>query len=184
MPLAKRRRSGFPEATVSPTKARMTQPIDSADRRFLQQAVDLSRSRMRAGLGGPFGAVIVRNGQVIAEGWNEVTSSNDPTAHAEVVAIRRACLAVESFSLQGATIYSSCEPCPMCLAAVYWARLDGLYYANTRDQAAGIGFDDEFLYREVAKPIDQRSIPTIHLPTSEAEKVFDEWSKKPDKIPY
>lgn len=151
---------------------------------FMGEAVRLSRENMQAGRGGPFGAVVVRDGVVIGEGWNQVTTTNDPTAHAEIVAIRRACEAIGGFSLQGATIYSSCEPCPMCLAAVYWARLDGLYYANTRDQAAGIGFDDEFLYREVAKPIDQRSIPTIHLPTSEAEKVFDEWTKKPDKIPY
>ncbi len=162
----------------------MTQPIDSADRRFLQQAVDLSRSRMRAGLGGPFGAVIVRNGQVIAEGWNEVTSSNDPTAHAEVVAIRRACLAVESFSLQGATIYSSCEPCPMCLASIYWARLDRLVFANSREQAADIGFDDALIYDEIAKPIGERLIPTFHTPTDDAADVFAEWDKKADKIRY
>ena len=139
---------------------------------------------MRANLGGPFGAVIVRDGKVIAEGWNEVTSSNDPTAHGEVVAIRRACEAVGSFSLTGATIYSSCEPCPMCLGAIYWARLDRLIFANSREQASAIGFDDSLIYDEVAKPISARLIPTIHMPLIEADEVFREWRNKPDKIKY
>ncbi len=125
--------------------------------------------------------MIVRDGKVIAEGANEVTSSNDPTAHAEVVAIRRACAAVEDFSLAGATIYSSCEPCPMCLSAIYWARLDRLVYANTRDQAAAIGFDDAFLYDEVPKAPLERQMPTRHLPSPEAEATFQAWAEKIDK---
>ncbi|MDB5594343.1 MAG: tRNA-specific adenosine deaminase [Hyphomicrobiales bacterium] len=154
------------------------------DRKFLLRAVELSRERMEAGLGGPFGAVIVRDGVILAEGWNEVTSSCDPTAHAEVTAIRRACTTVGDFSLRGATLYSSCEPCPMCLAATYWARVDRLVYANTRGQAAAIGFDDEFLYGEMPKDPAERSLPTDHLPLSEAEHVFDLWSRKTDKIAY
>ncbi len=154
------------------------------DQRFLLQAVALSKARMEAGFGGPFGAVIVRDGAIIAEGWNEVTSANDPTAHAEVVAIRRACTAAGSFSLQGATLYSSCEPCPMCLAATYWARIDRLVYANTRDQAAAIGFDDAFLYEEVARAPQARSMPTLHLALPEGAAVFREWMTKTDKVEY
>ena len=157
---------------------------DDEDARFLAQAVALSRSRMEAGHGGPFGAVIVRGGEVLAEGWNAVTSAKDPTAHAEVTAIRRACAAVDDFSLAGATLYSSCEPCPMCLAAIYWARLDRLVYANTRDQAAAIGFDDAFLYAEVPKAPLARSLPTRHLPMPEAEATFHAWADKTDKLRY
>ncbi len=157
---------------------------NSDHQQFMAKATALSRHHMEAGNGGPFGALIVKDGKIIAEGWNQVTSSNDPTAHAEVVAIRRACEALGDFSLRGATIYSSCEPCPMCLASIYWARLDALYFANTRDQAAVIGFDDEFLYREVALPVNNRSIPTHHLPLPEAESVFEDWLKKADKIAY
>ena len=156
----------------------------SSHQRFMREAVRLSHEHMSAGRGGPFGAVIVRDGVVIGEGWNQVTSTCDPTAHAEVVAIRRACQALGTHVLKGATIYSSCEPCPMCLASIYWARLDALYFANTRIDAAKIGFDDEFLYREVGLPLDRRAIPTVHLPMSEAEQVFDDWLKKSDKIPY
>ncbi len=154
------------------------------DRRHLLHAAALSRTRMEAGLGGPFGAVIVRDGVVLAEGWNEVTSANDPTAHAEVVAIRRACAAEGSFSLRGATLYSSCEPCPMCLAAAYWARVDRLVYANTRHQAAAVGFDDAFLYDEVPKAPEARSLPTLHLVLPEAEAVFRDWMSKADRIAY
>ncbi len=154
------------------------------DETFIRLAADLSRAMVESGRGGPFGAVIVRDGKVIAEGANEVTSSNDPTAHAEVVAIRRACAAVEDFSLAGATIYSSCEPCPMCLSAIYWARLDRLVYANTRDQAAAIGFDDAFLYAEVPKPPLERQMPTRHLASPEAEATFHAWAEKADKISY
>ena len=151
---------------------------------FLKKAIQLSDEKMQAGCGGPFGAVIVKDGKVIAEGWNQVTSSHDPTAHAEVVAIRKAASLLKSFELTGCEIYSSCEPCPMCLSAIYWARLDKIYFANTRHQAAEIGFSDNFLYEEVIKPIAVRSIPTIHLPDKDAEKVFSNWQSKLDKMAY
>lgn len=150
----------------------------------MKRAVDLSRSPMRAGLGGPFGAVIVRDGRVIAEGFNQVTSANDPTAHAEMVAIRAACRALGTFTLAGCELYTSCEPCPMCLAAIYWARLDRVYFANDRADAARIGFDDESLYREIAMPIENRSLPLIHLPLAEAGAAFSEWESFEDKTPY
>ncbi len=152
--------------------------------RFMRHAVRLSAERMREGKGGPFGAVIVRDGEVIAEGWNRVSSTNDPTAHAEVTAIRHACRALGSFSLQGCEIFTSCEPCPMCLAAIYWARLDRITFANSREDAAAIGFDDALIYGEVSKPITDRVIPTLRLPMPEAEAVFLEWRAKPDKVPY
>ena len=151
---------------------------------FMRLAVELSAQHMRKGSGGPFGAVIVKGGKVIAEGWNRVTSTNDPTAHAEVTAIRGACNALGTFSLEGCDIYTSCEPCPMCLSAIYWARLDRIYFANTRQDAAAIGFDDEFLYREVPKPVEARAIPTVQLDLPEAKAVFAEWQAKPDKIEY
>ena len=157
---------------------------DDLDARFMAHAAALSQAHMESGAGGPFGAVIVRDGVVIAEGWNEVTSSHDPTAHAEVVAIRRACAAVGDFSLAGATIYASCEPCPMCLAAIYWARLDRLVFANTRQQAAAIGFDDALIYDEVPKDPMARTLPTRHMPTPEAEAAFAAWMRKADKIAY
>src|SRR5919206_831766 len=138
------------------------------DRAHLARAVALSREHMRAGEGGPFGAVVVRDGQVLAEGWNQVTSTNDPTAHAEVVAIRRACEAVGDFALPGATLYTSCEPCPMCLASAYWARLARIVYANTREDAAAIGFDDALIYRELEKAVPDRIMPMIHAPSREA----------------
>ncbi len=162
----------------------MNNEIDDMDRAFLARAVELSRERMRAGKGGPFGAVIARDGKVLAEGANEVTSAKDPTAHAEVVAIRRACEAVDDFSLAGATIYASCEPCPMCLASIYWARIGRIVFANTREQAAAIGFDDAFLYAEVPKPISQRAIPTLHEGSAMADAVFAEWMEMEDKIKY
>ena len=154
------------------------------DQKFLTLAAELSRRGMENRAGGPFGAVIVKDGKVIAEGWNEVTSDFDPTAHGEVNAIRRACKALKTFSLEGATIYSSCEPCPMCLGAVYWARLDRLVFSNTREQAAAIGFDDNWLYKEVPKSLTERSIPTLHIPNETARLVFAEWMALPDKIPY
>ncbi|WP_131194248.1 nucleoside deaminase [Lichenihabitans psoromatis] len=156
----------------------------ASDHDFLLQAVALSKSNMEQGRGGPFGAVIVRDGVVIGEGWNAVTSSNDPTAHAEIIAIRRACEAVGSFSLDGATIFSSCEPCPMCLSAIYWARMGRLVYANTRHEAAAIGFDDAFLYDEVPKDAADRSLPTEHMVSPEARAVFDVWAAKSDKVEY
>jgi guanine deaminase len=151
---------------------------------LMRRAIALSAEKMRAGLGGPFGAVIARDGQIIAEGHNQVTSSNDPTAHAEVVAIRAACRQLGSFNLQGCEMYTSCEPCPMCLGAIYWARLDRVYYANTRIEAAAIGFDDDHIYRELDKPIDGRAVPFIHLQSAEARQIFKEWLAKADKIPY
>jgi guanine deaminase len=151
---------------------------------FMRQAIALSRQKMEENCGGPFGAVIVKNGKVIGEGWNKVTSSHDPTAHAEVTAIRNACQTVGDFSLKGCEIYTSCEPCPMCLAAIYWARLEKIYYANTRADAAAIGFDDDFLYREVVLPEAERSLPISRMLPEEAKAVFDSWMKKSDKTPY
>ncbi len=158
--------------------------LSSDDYVHLAHAIALSREHMQAGAGGPFGAVIVRDGTVLAEGWNQVTSTNDPTAHAEVTAIRRACQAVGSFALTGATLYTSCEPCPMCLASAYWARVSRIVFANTRVDAAAIGFDDQMLYDEIPKPVSERQIPTIHAPTDEARGVFAEWMSKVDKIAY
>ncbi len=154
------------------------------DEEFMRQAIALSRRGMAGGAGGPFGAVVVMDGVVVGEGWNQVTSTRDPTAHAEVVAIRRACAALGRFDLRGATLYTSCEPCPMCLAASYWARLDRVLYANGREDAAAIGFDDEWLYREVATPIEARSLPMRRLLAAEALEVFRDWDAKPDKVPY
>lgn len=153
-------------------------------RGFMRHAVRLSAERMRAGDGGPFGAVIVSGGEIVAEGWNRVTSTNDPTAHAEVTAIRGACKALGTFSLKGCEIYTSCEPCPMCLAAIYWARLDRVFFANSREDAAAIGFDDALIYGEVSKPIEHRAIPTTKLALPEAEAVFAEWQAKADKVAY
>lgn len=151
---------------------------------FMRHAVRLSAERMRDGAGGPFGAIIVRGRSIVAEGWNCVTSSNDPTAHAEVTAIRRACQALGAFSLKGCDIYTSCEPCPMCLSAIYWARLDRVFFANSREDAAAIGFDDALIYGEVSKPIAARIIPTVKLALPEAAAVFAEWQAKADKVPY
>ncbi len=150
----------------------------------MARAVVISRQRMRDGLGGPFGAVVVKDGEIIGEGFNQVTSANDPTAHAEVIAIRKACQAIGNFQLAGCEMYSSCEPCPMCLGAIYWARLDRVYFANNRDDAARIGFDDDRLYVEIALPIEDRSLPLIHLPSAEAGLAFQEWTDLEDKTPY
>jgi len=154
------------------------------DLRHLARAAELSRARMEAGLGGPFGAVIVRDGAVLAEGWNVVTSTNDPPAHAVVTAIRRACAAVGDFSLAGATLYTSCEPCPMCLASAYWARISRIVYANTRDDAAAIGFDDAFIYDEMPKAPGERAIRMDHVPSPDAAAAFAAWMAKADKITY
>ena len=150
----------------------------------LAHAIRLSRERMEAGEGGPFGAVITRDGVVLGEGWNQVTSTNDPTAHAEIVAIRRAARAAGHFRLDGATLYASCEPCPMCLAAAYWARIARIVYANTRDQAARIGFDDAHIYDEVPKAPEARALPMEHRPSRQAEAVFATWVSKADRTPY
>ncbi len=155
-----------------------------SENKFMRRAAALALEKMRADQGGPFGAVIVHDGEIIAEGWNQVTSTNDPTAHAEIVAIRRACAALGVFNLQDCDIYTSCEPCPMCLGAVYWARLNRLYFANTRADAAKIGFDDEFIYREIATKMDARSIPSRQMESAAAQQAFREWMESPDKIRY
>ena len=154
------------------------------DNDFLKNSIELSRQHMEAGHGGPFGAVIVHENRVIAEGWNQVTSINDPTAHAEVMAIRSAASRLSRFSLEGCTLYTSCEPCPMCLAAAYWARLDRLVYAASREDAAAIGFDDALIYHELALPISQRRLPMQHMLHDEATQVFASWHAKADKILY
>ncbi len=155
-----------------------------ADPEFMRHAIRLAEEMMRAGRGGPFGAVIVRGGRIIAEGHNKVTSDNDPTAHAEVVAIREACARLGAFSLEGAEIYTTCEPCPMCLAAIYWARLERVWYGNTRGDAALIGFDDDHIYREIPLAIDDRAIPMARLLPDDAARTFREWDAKPDKVMY
>ena len=152
--------------------------------KFMRAAIRLSRQKMRANQGGPFGALVVRRGQVVGRGWNQVTSTNDPTAHAEVMAIRAACRRLKTFQLDDCELYASCEPCPMCLAAIYWARLRKVYYANTRRDAARINFEDDFIYREIARPVSRRKIPMQQLLRGEALKVFAEWKSKPDKICY
>lgn len=151
---------------------------------FMAAAARLSRDMMQDGQGGPFGAVIVLEARVVGVGHNQVTSANDPTAHAEVVAIREACRKLATFDLSGAVIYASCEPCPMCLSAIYWARLSAVYYANTRSDAARIGFDDAEIYDEVGKPIEARRLKMVRLPNAEAARAFDEWVKKEDKVRY
>ena len=151
---------------------------------LMRRAIELSARTMRQGKGGPFGAIVARDGEVIAEGWNRVTSTNDPTAHAEVTAIRAAAARLGRFSLAGCDLYTSCEPCPMCLAAAYWARVDHVYYANTRDDAARIGFDDSTIYGEIGKPPASQRLPLQRLLGDEAVKVFDEWVAKPDKVMY
>jgi len=151
---------------------------------FLNEAIRLSIEKMEANEGGPFGAVIVRDNEIVGRGWNRVTSTNDPTAHAEIVAIRDACSKLKSFSLAGCDIYSSCEPCPMCLAAIYWSRLDRIYFGATSDDAAIAGFDDGNFYEELAKPIDQRLVPMEQLFREEACQVLQEWSQKKDRINY
>jgi len=151
---------------------------------FMQQAIALATENVRSGRGGPFGAVIVREGRVIATGTNEVTASNDPTAHAEVVAIRGACKALECFRLDGCDVYTSCEPCPMCLAALYWARCRAIYYGNSAADAAKIGFDDSLLYEEVKKPLDQRAIPIRRMLAEQAWESFAAWESSPNKVKY
>ncbi len=144
----------------------------------------MAHENVIAGRGGPFGAVVVRDGQIIGRGANLVTSTNDPTAHAEVTAIRDACRHLGTFTLAGCEIYTSCEPCPMCLAAIYWARIEKIFYANTRHDAARIGFDDDYLYREMMLSHDQRSTPILPLASDEAAATFDLWTTKADKVPY
>jgi len=156
----------------------------STDEHFLREAIRLSRHHMLAGEGGPFGALVVRGDQIIAQGWNRVTSTNDPTAHAEVVAIRDACAKLNTFRLDGCVLYASCEPCPMCLAATYWSRVDRLIFAASRSDAAAAGFDDEWLYQELPRLHTERKMPTAQAMQAEAQAVFQEWLAKADRIAY
>lgn len=151
---------------------------------FMQRAIALAIDNVNSGRGGPFGALVVKDGKIIAEGTNLVTATHDPTAHAEVVAIREACRVLGDFQLTDCELYTSCEPCPMCLGAIYWARLSRLYFANTAEDAANIGFDDSFIYSELKQPFSGRRIPTIQLMREEALTGFRAWAAKPDKIAY
>lgn len=151
---------------------------------YMLEAIEASRAGMNMNQGGPFGAIVVKGDRIVGRGNNRVTSSNDPTAHAEVVAIREACETLKTFQLEGCILYTSCEPCPMCLGAIYWARPDKVYYANTREDAADIGFDDDMIYREINVPIGKRKIPFQQLGRAEALKVFQEWASKVDKTRY
>jgi len=154
------------------------------NRKFLHEAIRLSIEKMEANEGGPFGAVIVKDGEIVGRGWNQVTSTNDPTAHAEIVAIRDACARLETFSLAGCEIYTSCEPCPMCLSAINWARLDRIYYAATSEDAAAIGFDDSSLYHDLSLPPNERLIPREQDLREEALEAFRKWAEKQDKMEY
>ncbi len=152
--------------------------------KFMLRAIELARKGMENGAGGPFGCVVVKNGEIVGEGSNLVTSTNDPTAHAEVTAIRNACQNLNSFQLEGCEIYTSCEPCPMCLGAIYWARPARMFYAATHEDAAKVGFDDQFIYEEIEKPINNRKIESINFLREESVKVFENWANKLDKIEY
>jgi tRNA(Arg) A34 adenosine deaminase TadA len=154
------------------------------DRKFMTRAIELARTGVDNDAGGPFGCIVVRDGEIVGEGNNRVTSTNDPTAHAEIIAIREACKRLGSFQLDGCTIYTSCEPCPMCLGAIYWARPDRVFYACTRDDAANIGFDDDFIYDELEKANADREMVAVELMRDEALEVFRRWAEKPDKVEY
>src|ERR1700691_5502071 len=154
------------------------------DNPFMVRAIQLSLDNVLSGRGGPFGAVVVKDGAILAEGANEVTSTIDPTAHAEMMAIRRACQKAGTFELQGCEIYTSCEPCPMCLGAIYWARLSRIYFASAAADASRIGFDDSMIYREIARPLNKRTIPIVQLMREESLAAFRAWEAKPNKIVY
>jgi guanine deaminase len=151
---------------------------------FMEKAIALATENVTSGRGGPFGAVIVREGEIVATGVNLVTANNDPTAHAEVVAIRNACTSLASFQLSGCHVYTSCEPCPMCLAAVYWARCEAIFYGSSAADAAAAGFDDALLYEEMTRPLNQRTIPTVSLLPEKAISSFDAWRKHAGRIDY
>ena len=153
-------------------------------KKFMRKAIRLSMENVQSGNGGPFGTVIVKNGKIIATGVNEVTKSNDPTAHAEMIAIRNACEELNSFQLDGCDIYCSCEPCPMCLGAIYWARPKSIYFANSKKDAAEINFDDNFIYQEIKLPIHERKLTITQLLRDEAQSVFLQWQKSQNKIEY
>ncbi len=151
---------------------------------WMREAIEFSRRNVRENKGGPFAAFITRDGSIISRGTNLVTTANDPTAHAEIIAIREACRSLGTFRLEGCDIITTCEPCPMCLGAIYWARLDRIYFANSREDAARIGFDDSVIYREIPLPAGSRKIPAIRILQGEARVAFDEWEKKGDKTRY
>lgn len=150
---------------------------------YMRETIKLSRESVDQG-GGPFAAIIVKDGQIVARAANSVTQDNDPTAHAEINAIRQACRVLNTFDLSGCVIFTSCEPCPMCFGAIYWARLDRAYYGNTKADAAAIGFDDAFIYQELALPPHNRALPMINLMPDEAREAFTDWERKEDKVPY
>ncbi len=156
----------------------------NSEETFMKEAIRLSFETMRSNTGGPFGAVVVKDGKIIARGFNKVLTTNDPTAHAEVVAIREACKVLNDFQLTGCEIYTSCEPCPMCMAAIYWARPEKVYYANSKTDAANIGFDDAFIYEQLGLPYQERQIPLKRIMEKEAIEAFHEWNAKEDKTQY
>jgi guanine deaminase len=158
--------------------------MNSEHEAFMRRAIELARQGAENGRGGPFGCVIVKDGEIVGEGCNEVTSTNDPTAHAEIVAIRNACRKLSSFQLTGCTVYTSCEPCPMCLGAIYWARPAAVYFAGTREDAATAGFDDELFYDELDRPNDERQLKLQPMLRDEAQTVFEQWVAKSDKVEY
>ena len=154
------------------------------EEKFMHEAIILSQNGITNNEGGPFGCIVVKDDKIVGRGNNKVTGTNDPTAHAEVVAIRDACKNLQTFQLDGCEIYTSCEPCPMCLGAIYWARPSVIYYANTRHDAAEIGFDDSMIYEEMRADLEHRKIPIINLGREDAKKVFDNWKEKEDKTEY
>lgn len=158
--------------------------MNEKDREFMRRAIELAQKGIDANDGGPFGAIVVKDGEIIGEGCNQVTSTNDPTAHAEVVAIRAACRALNSFQLDGCVIYTSCEPCPMCLGAIYWARPLKMYFACNREDAANVGFDDRLIYEEIERPIEDRRIESVNFLREEGLRVFENWANKSDKTEY
>ena len=158
--------------------------MNEQDIAFMRRAIELAQNGVDSNLGGPFGCVITKDGQIVGEGCNEVTSTNDPTAHAEIVAIRAACRNLDSFQLTGCVVYTSCEPCPMCLGAIYWARPAAIFFAGTREDAAAAGFDDELFYDELERPNDERKLKLQPLLREEAQQVFDKWIQKPNKVEY
>jgi len=151
---------------------------------LMAKAIEISEKMMQRGIGGPFGAVISKDNKIISRGWNKVTSANDPTAHAEISAIRKACKKLKTFDLSGCEIYTSCEPCPMCLSAIYWAHLDKIYFANTQKDASKIGFDDRYLYDQIKKTIKFRDIKMIKIVNKKALEIFRQWENKENKIIY
>jgi len=158
--------------------------MEDQHKKFMAEAIQLSLDGVRNNEGGPFGAIVVKDGEIVGHGNNKVSSTNDPTAHAEMTAIRDACKNLNSFQLDGCIIYTSCEPCPMCLGAIYWARPDRIFYACTKDDAAAAGFDDSFIYKEIELPIPERKVPTEQLCREEALEAFKEWGEKEDRVDY